>query len=175
MSEVLNAIKSRRSIRGFQPDPVSRELIDQVIEAGLYAPSGMGAQEVIIVAVTNKELRDKLATANREIAGFPGEMDPFYGAPAVLIVLGNRNHATYLYDGSLALGNMLLAAHSLGLGGIWIHRAKEEFEQPEWKALLAELGIQGNYEGIGHLALGYAAAELPEAAPRKENRVYYAE
>lgn len=175
MSEVLNAIRSRRSIRSFKPDPVPRELIDQVVEAGLYAPSGMGQQEVIIVAVTNKELRDRLSAANREIGGFPDNLDPFYGAPAVLIVLGNKAQGTYLYDGSLALGNMLLAAHALGLGGIWIHRAKEEFEQPEWKELLAQLGVTGDYEGIGHLALGYAAGDLPEPAPRKPGRVYYAE
>lgn len=175
MSEVLNAIKSRRSIRSFKPDPVSRELIDQVVEAGLYAPSGMGRQEVIIVAVTNKELRDRLSIVNREIGGFPDDLDPFYGAPVVLIVLGNKAQGTYLYDGSLTLGNMLLAAHALGLGGIWIHRAKEEFEQPEWKDLLAELGVAGDYEGIGHLALGYAAGDSPEAAPRKDGRVYYAE
>ena len=175
MNEVLNAIKTRRSIRGFKPDPVSREQIDQIIEAGLYAPSGMGQQQVIIVAVTNKEVRDRLSIANREAGGFPGDMDPFYGAPVVLIVLGNKAQGTYLYDGSLTLGNMLLATHALGLGGIWIHRAKEEFEQDEWKELLRSLGIEGDYEGIGHLALGYPALDNPEAAPRKDHRVFYVE
>ena len=175
MNEVMQAIRTRRSIRSFTAQEVPKELIQQVIQAGLYAPNGMNRQDVIFVVVTNRELRDKLSAANREIAGMPEGMDPFYGAPTVVIVLAPKSNGTGIYDGSLALGSMLLAAHSLGLGGIWIHRAKEEFEQPEWQSLLDRLGIQGAYEGIGHLALGYPAGEAPTASPRKENRVYYAE
>ena len=175
MNEVMQAILTRRSIRSFSAREVSKELIQQVIQAGLYAPNGMNRQDVIFVAVTNQVLRDRLSAANRQIAGMPEGMDPFYGAPVVVIVLAPKSNGTGVYDGSLALGSMLLAAHSLGLGGIWIHRAKEEFERPEWKALLDQLGVQGDYEGIGHLALGYPAGDPPEAPPRKENRVYFAE
>ena len=170
---VLNAMKERRSIRKYKPDMVPKEVIDQILEAGLYAASGRGQQCVITVAVTNKELRDKLAKINAKIAGMPENADPFYGAPVVLIVLADKNWPTHVYDGSLVMGNLMLAAHTLGIGSCWIHRAKEEFEMEEYQELLKELGIEGEYEGIGHCILGYADCEMPAAAPRKENRIYY--
>jgi hypothetical protein len=175
MNEVINAIKERRSIRKFKADMPSKENLNQIIEAGLYAASGMGKQEVIILAVTNKEIRDKIAASNCKIGGWQEGFDPFYGAPAILIVLGNKNWVTSLYDGSLVMGNMMLAAHSLGLGSIWIHRAKEEFEMDEYKKLLTDLGVSGDWEGIGHCAVGYIDGENPKAASRKENRVYWVE
>ena len=170
---VMNAMKERRSIRKYKPDMVPREIIDQILEAGLYAASGRGQQCVITIAVTDKKLRDKLAKVNAKIAGMPETSDPFYGAPVVLIVLADKNWPTHVYDGSLVMGNLMLAAHTLGIGSCWIHRAKEEFEMPEYQELLKELGIEGEYEGIGHCILGYAACEMPAAAPRKENRIYY--
>ena len=173
MNEVMKAMIERRSIRSFKPDQVPAEALDQIIEAGLYAASGRNKQAAIIVAVTNKELRDRLSAANREIGGFPEGMDPFYGAPAVLIVLGDKNWPTSIYDGSLVMGNMMLAAHTLGLGSCWIHRAKEEFEMPEYQELLKELGVEGEYYGIGHCVVGYPAAEYPAAPERVPNRVYY--
>lgn len=175
MNEVINAIKERRSIRKFKADMPSKENLNQIIEAGLYAASGMGKQEVIILAVTNKQIRDKIAASNCKIGGWQEGFDPFYGAPAILIVLGNKNWVTSLYDGSLVMGNMMLAAHSLGLGSIWIHRAKEEFEMDEYKKLLTDLGVSGDWEGIGHCAVGYIDGENPKAASRKENRVYWVE
>lgn len=173
MSEVLKAMKERRSIRKYKPDMVPKALIDQVIEAGLYAASGRGQQCPIIVAVTNKEMRDKFSKVNAEIMG--STADPFYGAPVALIVLADKNWPTHVYDGSLVMGNMMLAAHELGLGSCWIHRAKEEFEMEEYQKLLAELGIEGEYEGIGHCVLGYPDCELPNAPERKPGRVYYVE
>lgn len=175
MNEIMKAIKERRSIRKFKPDMISKEAIDQVMEAGLYAASGMNRQPVITVAVTNKEVRDKLSLINAQIAGMPQGMDPFYGAPVVLIVLAKKESPTAVYDGSLVMGNMMLAAHSLGLGSCWIHRAKEEFEMDEYKKLLEELGVQGEYEGIGHCILGYIDGEAPAAAERQANRVFYIE
>ncbi len=172
MSEVLEKIKSRRSIRRFKPDPVPQELLDQIIEAGAYAASGMGRQSAIIIQVTNKEIRDKLSAANAAVMGRADGSDPFYGAPAVLIVLAKKG-GTGVYDGSLAMGNLMLAAHDLGLGSCWIHRAKEEFETDEGKALLKSLGITEEYEGIGHCILGYVDGEYPQPAPRKENRIFY--
>ena len=172
---VMNAMKERRSIRKYKPDMVPKEVIDQILEAGLYAASGRGQQCVITVAVTNKELRDKLARINAKIAGMPETSDPFYGAPVVLIVLADKNWPTHVYDGSLVMGNLMLAAHTLGIGSCWIHRAREEFEMEEYQELLKELGIEGEYEGIGHCILGYADCEMPAAAPRKENRIYYIE
>lgn len=173
MNEIIKAMETRRSIRGYKEDMVPEELIAEVVEAGTYAATGMGRQSPIILAVTNKKVRDRLSKVNAEIMGTTG--DPFYGAPVVLVVLADKSRPTYLYDGSLVMGNLMLAAHALGLGSCWIHRAKEEFESEEGKALLKKWGIEGDYEGIGHCVLGYAAAELPVAKPRKENYVYYAE
>lgn len=173
MNEVIRSLEERRSIRSFKPDMPSKELLEQVIEAGLYAASGMGKQSPIILAITDKKVRDRLSAANAAVMG--GTDDPFYGAPAVLVVLADKSVGTYVYDGSLVMGNLMNAAHSLGLGSIWIHRAKEEFEQPEWKALLKELGVEGEYEGIANCAIGYAACEQPEAAERREGRVYWVE
>lgn len=173
MTDVLNKIKTRRSIRKFKSDMIPREVLDQIIEAGTYAASGMNRQTPIIIAVTNKEMRDKLSKMNAEIMG--AETDPFYGAPVVLIVLASKERYTYIYDGSLVMGNLMLAAHELGIGSCWIHRAKEEFESEEGKAILAQLGIEGDYEGIGHCVLGYVDGEYPDILPRKENWVYYME
>ena len=175
MNEICKAMEERRSIRRYRPDPVPRPLIDEVIRAGLYAASGKGKQSSIIVAVTDPALRDRLKRMNAAFGEWGSDFDPFYGAPAVLIVLGDKRRFTYVYDGSLVLGNLMLAAHSLGLGSCWIHRAKEEFESDEGKAILRELGIEGDWEGIGHCILGYPDGPLPRALPRKENRVFYAE
>ena len=174
MNEILKAIQERRSIRKFKADPPSKADIDQIIEAGLYAASGKGRQSAIIVAVTNPELRARLSDDNRKIGGWEEGFDPFYGAPVVLIVLADKNWPLRVYDGSLVLGNLMLAAHSLGLGSIWINRAKEEFETAEYKKLLADLGVEGEWEGIGHCAIGYIDGDSPKAAPRKNGRVYYA-
>lgn len=171
MSNTLDAIKARRSIRKYKSDPVPKETLDKIIEAGLYAPSGMGRQSTIIISVTNKEVRDRLSKLNAKIMG--SDSDPFYGAPAVLIVLADKNCPTGIYDGSLVMQNLMLAAHELGLGSCWIHRAKEEFELPEGKEILKSLGIKGEYEGIGHCIVGYTDGEEPSPAARKENRVYH--
>lgn len=173
MSEVLDKMKSRRSIRKYKTDMVPQDVLNQIIEAGLYAASGMGYQNTIIIQVTNKKLRDEISEMNREIAGMKEGTDPFYGAPAMLIVLAKKDWRTGVYDGSLVMGNLMLAAHELGLGSCWIHRAKEEFETDWGKELLKSLGIEEEYEGIGHCALGYIDGEYPEAAKRKENRVFY--
>lgn len=175
MNEIIQAMKGRRSIRKFKAEMPARKDLEQIIEAGLYAASGKGKQAVITVAVTDRKVRDRLSAANCRIGGWPEGFDPFYGAPAILIVLADKNWPTHVYDGSLVLGNMMLAAHSLGLGSIWIHRAKEEFETEEWQQLLADLGIEGEWEGIGHCAVGYVDGEIPEAAERKESRVFWAE
>ena len=175
MNEIIRAMEERRSIRSFKPEMPPKEVLQQIVEAGLYAASGKGQQAAIVVAVTNKALRDKLAEENRRIAGAPEGSDPFYGAPAVLVVLGRKDWPTHVYDGSLVMGNLLLAAHALGLGSIWIHRAKEEFEEPEYQQLLKDLGVEGEWGGIGHCAVGYLNGEAPAPAPRKPGRVFWAE
>ncbi len=173
MNEVIKTMLDRRSIRKFKADMPAKADIEQVIEAGLYAASGMGRQKTKIIAVTNKDVINKLSKANCEIGGWQEGFDPFYGAPVVLIVLADAEVPTKVQDGSLVMGNLMLAAESLGLGSIWIHRAKEEFEQDEWKEFLKDLGIEGEWEGVAHCALGYADGEIPKAAERKSGRVYW--
>lgn len=172
MSDLMEEIRTRRSVRKYKPDMVPQEILEQIVEAGTYAATGMGKQSPIILAVTNRELRDRLSRMNAQIMG-AGDSDPFYGAPVVLVVLADKSRPTHVYDGSLVMGNLMLAAHHFGIGSCWIHRAKEEFESQEGKEILRALGIEGDYEGIGHCVLGYADGPLPQAAPRKENYVYY--
>ena len=170
MAETLSVLKSRRSVRAYKPELIEEEKLNAIIEAGTYAATGMGKQSPIIIAVTDKEVRDELSKINAKIMGV--DFDPFYGAPEVLVVLANKEEPTYVYDGSLVMGNLMNAAADLGVASCWVHRAKETFETDYGKALLAKLGIEGDDEGIGNLILGYAAAEVSEAAPRKENYVY---
>ena len=173
MSETLKVLETRRSCRAYKPQLIEEEKLQAIIKAGTYAATGMGRQSPIIIAVTNKEMRDKLSAMNAKIMGQGDGFDPFYGAPELLIVLANKDMPTSIYDGSLVMGNLMNAAADLGVDSCWIHRAKEEFESEEGKEILKSLGIEGNYEGIGHLVLGYAAAPLKDAAPRKEDYVYY--
>ena len=175
MNEVLECILKRRSIRRFKEEMPDRKDIDQIIEAGLYAPSGHGSQATMILAVTNKELRDRIAKDNYRVVGREVNTDPFYGAPVILIVLADRSCPTGIYDGSLVMENMMLAATALGLGSIWINRAKEEFETEEYRQLLKDLQIEGEWEGIGHCAIGYVDGDIPAAAERKAGRVRYIE
>ena len=170
MNESLKTLIERRSCRSYKPDPIPAEIRDQILEAGTYAATGMGKQSPIMIAVTDKETRDRLSRMNAAVMG--ASNDPFYGAPVVIIVLANRAVPTYLYDGSLVMGNLMNAAHALGIASCWIHRAKEEFESAEGKAMLKELGIEGDYKGIGHCILGYAAQESNAPAPRKDKYIY---
>lgn len=171
--DAIEQMLHRRSVRAFRPEMPDRELIDRVIEAGTYAANGRNHQAGLILAITNKQVRDQLSAMNAKIMGT--DTDPFYGAPVVLVVLADKNWPTHVYDGSLVMGNLLLAADAVGLSACWIHRAKEEFETEEGKAILRQCGIEGEYEGIGHCVLGYCDGEYPAAPPRKENFVYYIE
>ncbi len=125
MAETLTTLKTRRSCRAYKPDRVEEDKLNAIIEAGTYAATGMGKQSPIIIVVENKEIRDKLSKMNAKIMGM--DIDPFYGAPELLIVLANKEIPTYVYDGSLVMGNMMNAAADLGVASCWIHRAKEEF------------------------------------------------
>lgn len=171
MNEAINNILSRRSTKSFKGDMLSEHDINLILEAGKSAPTGRGRQSPIIIAITNKELRDKISKMNAEIMG--ADFDPFYGAPVIFVVLADRQIPTYIYDGTLVMENMMLCANALGIGSCWIHRAKEEFESAQGKEILASLGIEGDYEGIGHLALGYAKDAPAPSKPRKDNYVYY--
>ena len=173
MNETLKVLETRRSCRNFKPDMVKEDELKAIIKAGTYAATGMGKQSPIIIAVTDKALRDEISAENRKIGGWDEGFDPFYGAPVILIVLANKEVPTHVYDGSLVMGNLMNAAESLGVASIWIHRAKEEFESDFGKNILKKLGIEGDYEGIGHCALGYAVEPSKDPAPRKADYVYY--
>jgi len=173
MNEVITCLKERRSCRAFKPEMITDAELSAVVEAGTYAPTGMNKQSPRIIVITNKEMRDAVAEENRKIGQWPEGFDPFYGAPVILLVIAEKNNFTHVYDGSLVIGNMLNAAHSIGLGSIWIHRAKEEIESDFGKQLLASLGIEGDFEGIGHVALGYQSASPKPTAPRREDYIYY--
>jgi nitroreductase len=175
MSEAMDNMLTRRSVRKYKEDMVPKEKIEQIMNAGIYAPNGMGKQASIIVAVTNKEIRNRLSADNCKIGGWNEGFDPFYGAPVVLIVLADKSWANRVYDGSCVMENLMLAAHDLGIGSCWIHRAKEEFEMPEWKEWLKSIGVKGEYEGIGHCILGYSEGDEPKAAKRKVERSYFVE
>ena len=170
MADTLTTLKTRRSCRAYKPDHVEEDKLNAIIEAGTYAATGMGKQSPIILVIKDQAIRDQLAKLNAAAMGM--DIDPFYGAPELLVVLANKAIPTYLYDGSLVMGNMMNAAADLGVASCWVHRAKEEFESKEGKAILKKLGIEGDYEGIGNLILGYASKPAANAAPRKENYVY---
>ena len=173
MNTTMNDLLTRRSVRSYTDEVPPMEVIEEICKAGTYAPTGMNRQAPIIVAVTNREVRDQLSRLNASVFGM--DNDPFYGAPVVLVVLADTTAAfTWKEDGSLVMGNLLNACHAKGLGSCWIHRAKEVFEMEEGKAILRDLGIDDTkYVGIGNCILGYTAGDYPEAAPRKENYVYW--
>ena len=168
-NELLELLKSRRSVRGYKPDAVPEEALDAVLEAGTYAPTGGGAQSPVIVAVRDKTVRDILMALNAKVMG--KDTDPYYGAPVVVLVLADGGRNTCVEDGSCVLENMMLAAHAVGLASVWVHREKEIFESPEGKALLKQWGLPETLRGVGSIALGYAAGPLPEAAARKEGYI----
>lgn len=174
--ETMNALLERRSCKAYKPDAVPEAVLEEILNAAAYAPSAMGKQSPIILCVTNKEMRDRISALNAGVMGKGPDFDPFYGAPVVLVVLADKTIAPHVYDGSLAMGNLMLAAYDKGLGSCWIHRAKEVFDSEEGKAILKELGVEGEYEGIGNCILGYRDETVPyrERLPRKENFVYYA-
>ena len=168
--EAIENLLTRRSIRKYKPDMIPEDILEKILTAGTYAATGMGRQSPIIIAVTDKNTRDRLSKMNAAV--MDSDSDPFYGAPVVLVVLADKSIGTYKYDGSLVMGNLMNAAHALGIASCWIHRAKEEFESEEGKKILRSLGITGNYEGIGHCILGYADRDIPLPKERKENYIY---
>ena len=170
-NQVLEALEKRRSVKKYKPDQVDEAALEAILRAGTYAATGLNRQSPVIVAVQDKDTVEQLRRMNAEILGNPSA-DPFYGAPTVVVVLAKADVNTCVEDGSLVLGNMMNAAYSLGVDSCWIHRARQEFESEEGKALLKKWGIEGDYMGIGHLILGYRDCEYPATRPRKENYIY---
>ena len=173
MNEVMKAMLTRRSVRKYKADKVPREVLDQIMEAGTYAASAKNRQPWLILCVTNEAMLDRMSRLNAAVMNMKKEdYDPFFGAPAVLVVLAKKDVPTRVYDGSLMMGNLMLAAHAMGLGSCWVNRAYEVFESEEGKQILRELGVEEEYEGVGNCVLGYIEGDVREAAPRKECVVY---
>ena len=168
-NEILRALRERRSCRSYKPEQIKDDELQAVLEAGTWAPTGMGRQDPWIVAVQNPELLKKISKMNAAFLGT--DSDPFYGAPTHVLVFGSDPAvwANSVPDGSLVLGNMMNAAHAIGLGSCWINREREMFATEEGKALMQELGLPDGLIGIGALALGYPAAPPRDPKPRKEN------
>ena len=171
MKTTVDDLKTRRSCRAYLPKQVDQDVLKEILEAGTYAPTGKGLMSPKMVVVQDPEMIRAISRMNAAIMGT--ENDPFYGAPTLVIVFADASVPTYVEDGSLVMGNLMLAAHALGIGSCWIHRAKEEFERPEGLEILKSLGISGEYEGIGHCVLGYVKGDYPKTLARKENWVYY--
>ncbi len=170
MNNTVSDIMNRRSIRKYKPEQISREELDTVLQAGICAPTGTNRQSPLVIAVQNKEVRDRLSRMNAAVLGT--DSDPFYGAPTVVVVLADANSPHAVQDGSLVMGNMLNAANAIGLGSCWVNRAKEVFDSAEGKSLLAQWGVEGDVIGVGNCILGYPDEER-EMKPRKENYIYY--
>ena len=165
MNETLKNLEERRSIRKYKDEQIRDEQLNEILEAGTYAPTGMGAQSPVMVVIQDKETIRELSKMNADVVGT--NSDPFYGAPTVIVVLADKNRLTYVEDGSLVMGNLMNAAHAVGVDSCWIHRAKEVFESEKGKELLKKWNIEGNYVGIGNCILGYRDCQYPKAKPRK--------
>ena len=171
MNDIIKTIIERRSTKNFDPDrPVEAEKLDEILLAGTYAANGMGRQSAKIVVLTKKEDIAEVERMNAAVLGNP-DAHPFYGAPTVCIVLAKKGYFTGVEDGSLVMGNLMLAAESLGVGACWIHRAREEFDSDAGKALLRKWGIEEEYIGVGHCVLGYRVGEPKPALPRKADYI----
>ena len=169
MNEVLNTIRERRSIRSYRQEQISDDQLNIILNAGEYAPSGMGEQATIMVAVQDPEVISQMSSLNAAVMG--ADTDPFYGAPTVVVVFADGGRVTAVEDGSLVIGSMMLAASSIGVDSCWIHRAKETFETEEGKTLMQKWGVPAGYVGIGNCILGYRDCDLPEAAERHPGRI----
>jgi len=168
-TEFLDLLLTRRSVRAYKPDPVPTALLEEVLRAGTYAPTGGGRQSPVLVAVTDKAARDEISRLNAAVMG--KDTDPYYGAPVLVLALADPASSTWVEDASCALENMMLAAHALGLGSVWVHREREIFDSEAGKALLRAWGLPETLRGVGSIALGYASGPAPAPAPRKDDYI----
>lgn len=168
-TEFLDILLTRRSVRAYKPDPVPEALLEEVLRAGTYAPTGGGRQSPVLVAVTDRAARDEISRLNAAVMG--KDTDPYYGAPVLVLALADPASSTWVEDASCALENMMLAAHALGLGSVWVHREREIFDSEAGKALLRAWGLPETLRGVGSIALGYASGPAPAPAPRKDGYI----
>ena len=172
MNESIKTLLTRRSIRKYKAEQIKEDELKQILDAGMYAPTGMGKQPVTIAVIQDAALVAKLSAMNAKILG--KDVDPFYGAPTVLIVFADTEKSANAWsDGCLVMGNLMNGAAAVGVGSCWINRAKEEFQSPEGVELLKAWGLPEHLVGVGHCILGYADCPNPEPAPRKADFVKF--
>ena len=170
MNETLRTLRERRSVRSFLPDPIPEDILDAILEAGTWAATGKNQQSPVMVVVRDKETIDYMEALNAAAMGQTGT-HPFYGAPMVVVVLADGDNYNWLRDGSLVMGNLMNAAHSLGIGSCWINRCQEVFDTPEGKALLRKWGLSENYRGVANCILGYPDGPIPAPKARKADYI----
>ncbi len=170
MNETLRCLKERRSVRSYSDKPIPKDILEKIVEAGLYAPTGKNRQNTLFLVITNKELIKKISKLNAEVMS--SDSDPFYGAPAVIVVFADTDRYTYVEDGSVAMANLMNAAYSLGVDSCWIHRARQVFDSPEGRRIASELGVPDGYVGVGNCILGYRNGPLPSPSPRTQKVIY---
>ncbi|MDO4815217.1 MAG: nitroreductase [Bacillota bacterium] len=168
--KVLKCLEERRSVRSYKAEQISDSRLEAILKAGLYAPTGMNRQSPVMVVFQDREIIAKLSELNARVMG--SDADPFYGAPTVIMVLADKNVRTWVEDGALVMGNLMNAAHAVGVDSCWIHRAREVSEMPEGREILRSMGIGDEYVGVGNCILGYGAGEYPEARERRPGRVF---
>lgn len=171
MNEVMKCLLERRCVRKFKAEQVKEAELNAVVKAGMFAPSGMNKQSAVMLVIQDNEVIAKLSKLNAEVMG--ASIDPFFGAPTVIVVLSDKNVRTYVEDGSLVMGNMMNAAYAVGLDSCWVHRAREVMNTEYGRKLVRDAGFGDEYEGIGNLVLGYRDGDLPDPKDRRDGRVAY--
>jgi len=190
VNPVLEAIKARRAIRRYTQEQIPEGILQEIITAGLYAPSAGGRQSATLVVCQNREINDALGRINRQafaarassarfkvsseqpsIADDPGIPSAFYGAPTVITLFAPRGMENGLADCCVMAENIMLAAHSVGIGSCLVARGASTFATEEEQRLLRAWAIDPGYEPALHVVLGYRDGEAPHAKPRREGRV----
>lgn len=165
-TEALEVLKNRRAIRQYKNQQITKEELEAVLEAGTYAPTGVGTQGVQIIAVQSPKYVERVDALNAKILG--RDVHPYYGAPTIVLVMETADCKTHTFDGSAACMNMLNAAYAVGLGSCWIHRCEQMFETQEGKELLKEWGLPEDLKGVASFSLGYPDCEHPKPKKRRE-------
>lgn len=167
-NNIIESLCTRRSIRRYKPEQITDSELQAVLNAGMYAPTGMNRQDPWIVAVQNPSVLSRLTQMNAAIMGTTD--NPYYDAPTVVLVFASSPESwrNSIQDASLVLGNMMNAAHAIGLGSCWINREAEMFMTDEGKFMMKEFGLPDGLVGVGAISLGYPDGEPKSPKPRKE-------
>lgn len=168
MNNIIENIKTRRSIRSFKDKRILQEELNIILDAATYAPSALNQQSSLMVVIKNEEIYNELCVLTEKY--FPTRKPYFYGSKDIIIVFGDSNCKCPIEDGSLVLQNLFLAANSIGIGSCWINYLRELFKTEEGKLLQEKMNIPNNYFVIGTCILGYPN-EKPIIKERKKDYI----